>query len=119
MPQRGQKQLPISKKVRTFTMIRTLPFKILAGTGILVCAITAVAQQYTFSTLAGLAGTAGSADGTGTAAYFYNPRGITVDGERNVYVADTYNSTLRKITASGVVTTLAGLAGNFGSTDGT
>jgi IPT/TIG domain/NHL repeat/GYF domain 2 len=71
------------------------------------------------TTLAGTAGTSGSADGTGSAARFYSPRGVAVDGSGNVYVADTFNSTIRKITPAGVVTTLAGTAGSVGSADGT
>ncbi|MCE9659205.1 MAG: hypothetical protein K8R60_11650 [Burkholderiales bacterium] len=71
------------------------------------------------STLAGLAGTGGSADGTGSAARFGQPFGVAVDGSGNVYVADTVNSTIRMITPAGVVSTLAGLAGSAGSVDGT
>ena len=70
------------------------------------------------STLAGLAGYAGSSDGSGSAARFYYPSGVAVDGARNVYVADQNNHTIRKITPSGVVSTLAGLAGTWGSADG-
>ena len=71
------------------------------------------------TTLAGLAGSPGSADGTGSAARFYCPRGVAVDSAGNVYVADTGNHTIRKVTPAGVVTTLAGLAGSAGSADGT
>jgi sugar lactone lactonase YvrE len=71
------------------------------------------------TTLAGLAGSSGSADGAGTAARFNSPSGATVDGAGNVYVADTLNHTLRKITSRGVVTTLAGSPGIVGSVDGT
>jgi sugar lactone lactonase YvrE len=71
------------------------------------------------STLAGLAGTSGSADGAGSAARFNLPAGLTVDASGNVYVADTYNHTVRKVTATGMVSTVAGLAGTSGSADGT
>jgi hypothetical protein len=71
------------------------------------------------STLTGSAGTSGSTDGTGTAALFQAPCGITTDGT-NLYVADTGNNTIRKVVIStGVVTTLAGSAGVPGSADGT
>jgi sugar lactone lactonase YvrE len=71
------------------------------------------------TTLAGLAGSSGSADGTGSTARFYNLFGVAVDTAGNVYVADTYNHTIRKVTSAGVVTTLAGSAGNIGTADGT
>ena len=71
------------------------------------------------TTLAGLAGSNGTNDGTGSAARFYFPCGVTVDSAANVYVADTGNNTIRKVTLAGVVTTLAGLECNAGSTDGT
>ena len=68
------------------------------------------------STLAG-SGTPGNADGTGTSAQFYNPTGVAVDGAGNVYVADLSNHRIRKITTSGVVSTLAGSTSGY--TDGT
>ncbi|MBI5626416.1 MAG: hypothetical protein HY935_04350 [Nitrosomonadales bacterium] len=71
------------------------------------------------TTLAGTAGTLGSADGTGTAASFSGPSGIITDGI-NLFVADTGNHTIRQIViASGVVTTLAGTAGITGAADAT
>src|SRR5437899_1588714 len=71
------------------------------------------------STLAGLAGVTGSADGSGAAARFKSPEGLAIDGAGNVYVADTSNGTIRVISAAGVVNTLAGSAGVVGSADGT
>jgi sugar lactone lactonase YvrE len=71
------------------------------------------------TTLAGTAGTAGSADGAAATARFNNPIGVAVDASGNVYVADTTNHTLRKITSTGTVSTLAGLPGVSGFTNGT
>jgi hypothetical protein len=70
------------------------------------------------TTLAGVARKLGSADGTGAAALFHSPTGVAVDSAGNVYVADYDNDTIRKVTAAGVVTTLAGVARKSGSVDG-
>jgi sugar lactone lactonase YvrE len=67
------------------------------------------ANPYTFTTIAGLAGVTGSTDGTGSAARFNEPYGVSVDNVGNVYVADRGNGMIRKVTQAGVVTTLAAL----------
>lgn len=68
------------------------------------------------TTLAGN-GTPGNADGTGSAASFRQPAGLVVDGSGTIYVCDLMNNTLRKLTAAGVVTTIAG-GSSAGNTDG-
>ena len=70
------------------------------------------------STLAGSADVRGSSDGTGAAASFSGPSGLTTDGI-NLFISDSLNNTIRKIViASGAVSTLAGSAGVCGSADG-
>ncbi|MGV8039461.1 MAG: hypothetical protein AB2L07_05090 [Thermoanaerobaculaceae bacterium] len=82
-------------------------------------AIRRVTQEGVVSTLAGQLGRSGSADGTGAAARFYYPSGLAVDGSGVIWVADTRNCTIRRMTAGGVVSTFAGTAGAIGATDGT
>lgn len=70
--------------------------------------IRMIASSGTVTTVAGKAGVEGSANGIGSAAHFFLPAGVAIDGSENVYVADDFNDMIRKVTPAGVVTTLAG-----------
>ena len=70
---------------------------------------------------AGLRDSYGSADGLGNLARFAYPHGVAVDAAGDIFVADTNNQTVRKVSPKGtnwMVTTLAGMAGALGSADG-
>lgn len=69
------------------------------------------------STLAGSPGESGATDGPASTATFNEPWGLCVDEQGNVYVADTRNNKIRKITPEGMVSTIAG-SGNFGTSNG-
>jgi sugar lactone lactonase YvrE len=69
--------------------------------------IRKISTDGTVTTLAG-SGTVGSADGKGAAASFFNPAGVAVDKSGIVYVADTHNNLIRKISADGTVSTVRG-----------
>ncbi len=81
--------------------------------------IRRIAPDGVVTTLAGVAGTGGGADGTGAQAHFTDPEALALDRAGNIYVACGVNAyTIRKITPSGDVTTLAGTHGMSGSADG-
>lgn len=89
------------------------------------CAIRMISTSGVVSTFAGSepnnSGTGptscGSSDGTATAARFNYPTGIAIDGSNNLYVADTVNNRIRRITPQGIVTTIAG-SGASGDSNG-
>ena len=84
--------------------------------------IAPVGTNWVVSTVAGLAGTLGAADGTNDQARFDHPSGVALDSANNLFVTDNYSHTIRKITPVGtnwVVSTVAGLAWAYGSDDGT
>jgi sugar lactone lactonase YvrE len=74
-----------------------------------------VYEPYAFATLAGIP--PGKIDGSGAAARFQRPYAVASDSVGNVYVADIYNHTIRKVTPDGTVTTLAGVPGDRGYID--
>ena len=84
---------------------------VLALMSLLVSCKVPESKAWVVSTLAG--STEGSADGTGTDAQFNYPTGVAVDSSGNVYVGDTFNHRIRKITPAGVVSTLAGSTEDF------
>ena len=77
--------------------------------------ITAAGQ---ISNFAGSPNNVGSQDGVGPNARFYSPHSLVADSQGNIFVSDSGNSTIRKITPSGTVTTIAGESGSRGTVDG-
>lgn len=95
-------------------------YKPAAGLFVFILAtFTTAAQTLTITTLAGSTTGGGHVDGTGTDARFGSMNGVAADAAGNVYVADTGSNTIRKVSAGGVVTTIAGRAWEAGTTDGT
>jgi len=82
-------------------------------------AVRKITPARVVTTLAGQPGSpAGSADGMGSAARFYSPKGIAVDGVGNVFVTDLDNHTVRRVTPAGEVRTIGGFALAPGGADG-
>ena len=79
-------------------------------------AIRKVTKDRVVTTFAGMGGVSGNDDGNGTAATFSRPYDIAIDGQGSLYVADFLNHSIRKVTASGEVTTFIG--GTRGDMDG-
>lgn len=77
--------------------------------------IRRISPQGTVSTLAGLPGVPGHADGTGSAARFGRLSGMALGPDGNLYVVDHGNAVIRRVTPGGVVTTVAGTVGVGGS----
>ena len=80
--------------------------------------IRAIAPNGSVTTIAGKAGTWGATDGDGTDARFNGPVGLAIDSQDNLFVSDSNNHTIRKITPNRNVTTVAGVALQSGFTDG-
>ena len=76
--------------------------------------IRSITPEGLVRTVAGAAGSKGSADGPAATARFNSPYGLVLGPAGDLYVTDTYNQTIRKITPAGEVSTLAGLAGQKG-----
>lgn len=71
------------------------------------------------TTYSGTPGVSGNTDGSISEARFSGPTGLAIDSSNNLYVADTYNHTIRRIGANGMVSTVAGSPGQSGAKDGT
>jgi hypothetical protein len=103
-----------------FMRVRFFCFVVVSGLWF-VTTVRVPSQSFLFSTLAGVASIRDSADGTGTNAQFFFSDDVAWDAAGHLYVMDTYNQTIRKMTLVGtnwVVTTVAGQVGVTGSTDG-
>jgi sugar lactone lactonase YvrE len=79
--------------------------------------LTPAGGTWAVNIFAGAPGISGSTDGTTTARFNF-PRGIAMDANAILFVADSFNNTIRQITPAGAVSTVAGTAGGTGSSDG-
>ncbi len=75
-------------------------------------------EPYAISTIAGWGNNSKTVDGPPDEAQFNDPHGLAVDQEGNIYVAELFGHTIRKVNKDGVASTFAGKAGEFGSVDG-
>ena len=80
--------------------------------------IRKITPDGTVTTFAGAAGVDGAADGDVNSARFRSPAELAFDRKGNLFVADSLNQTVRKISTNGVVSTVSGVAGAFGTNDG-
>jgi hypothetical protein len=117
--------IALSKPYGIFDDVYTHRFVYLADTGNhtirrlrFFLSFEACPQARLVETFAGSAGQPGWADGAGPAARFNQPRGVATGPDGSLYVADTGNHVIRKITPDGVVSTIAGEPGVAGSNDG-
>ena len=70
------------------------------------------------TTFAGTPGVSGSADGELQTATFSQPAELAFDKKGNLFIADSFSHIIRRISTNGIVSTISGVAGNFGSVDG-
>jgi sugar lactone lactonase YvrE len=80
--------------------------------------VRAISPARAVTTLAGRAETWGAEDGTGSNARFNGPLGVAISPDGEVFVSDSNNHTIRKVTRAGMTTTWAGVPGTDGSSDG-
>jgi Immunoglobulin I-set domain/NHL repeat len=89
-----------------------------AGSAVSAAAILSVTSQAgQIDLVAGLHGGSGNVDGSGGNAHFNYPLDVAVDSSGNLFIADSGNDVVRKMTPAGVVTTIAGTAGEKGYVD--
>jgi len=81
--------------------------------------IRKVAPDGTVTTVAGNGTDGYSGDGgPASGAQVNDPEGVAVDGAGNLYIADTFNNVIRKVSAAGLITTVAGNGSQGTSGDG-
>lgn len=114
--QPGSNDSPNARFNHPVGMVAT-PDGTLYVTDLLNHTVRKITPDGTVSTVAGTVGVAGSFDGVGLTAQFNGPENIVVDKSGSLIVADTFNHLIRKVSPSGVVSTIAGMALVSGVTD--